>query len=116
MPASIRIPSDTGAPGGGTGFGAVCVGGNGGGESAAVICSSVMCLFPGAELCGCGFSTRVAAELWGNCEDGVPGGVPEANWLGAVLGGIVEALATVPPGGTVATRYCFQFCAEPPAC
>src|SRR6266705_827613 len=133
MEASISIPSETGPPGWEIGFGAVCVGGRGGGLRVASICSSEMCLLIGGSPAERVFSrgagvegalprgatedafAPAGAELSGSCDFGVPGtGRLLATSLVVAIGGVVDAAMLV-PGGAVAARYCFQFCAEPPA-
>src|SRR4051794_19791181 len=94
MAACKRMPMETGAPGWAIGLGAVCVGGSGGGESVAAICSSEMCVLGvrsrGASACGCAVGARVMVawsflELCGSCDSGRSAVVLLATTVGVVL-------------------------------
>src|SRR5436305_2255908 len=122
--ACKRMPMETGAPGWAIGFGAVWVGGSGGGESVAAICSSEMCVFGvrsrGASARGCGVGARAMVawsllELCGSCDSGRPLSLLLATTAGVVLAAAFEAGATALPGIAVATRYWLQFLSVPPA-
>src|SRR3954471_13316196 len=118
MAACKRMPIDTGAPGWESGFGAVCVGGSGGGARDACTCSSETCLLSGgsagALVRGFGVvGVRAVVvcsgfELSGSCDSGRPLGLLLATTLGVVGAAALEAVATDLPGIAVATRYWLQ--------
>src|SRR3954468_9675706 len=103
MAACKRMPIEIGPPGCESGLGAVCVGGNGGGVSAAAICCSEMCLFTRSDACACEPTVGRGDELCGIC-------VAFGGWFAATVAfGVVgdAAAATVAgarPAGAVATR------------
>src|SRR5438045_5505882 len=104
------MPMETGAPGWAIGFGAVWVGGSGGGESVAAICSSEMCVLGvrsrGASARGCGSGARAMVawsllELCGSCDSGRPAVVLLATTVGGVVGGVFDAAAAAVAGMVV---------------
>src|SRR4051812_50084553 len=114
MAACSRMPIETGAPGCESGLGAICVGGNGGGVSAAAICCSEMCLFTRSEPCACELTAGRGDELCGSCA-GLAGWVSAMVVFGVVGDVVATAVAGAGPDGAVATRYWFQVSGGPPA-